>query len=122
MPAPSSWRVISTSMGGLIESAQASDRMRSKAFICARDMPCTVAIVGDTAHQHAAAGVGEGGEFIGQVVAARADGAIATELDLLELPAAVLAEAELAPDVVRTDGHQSSSREPDSRSGSSHNP
>ena len=68
-----------------------------------------LAVVADATQQHAAAGVGEGGELVGQVVAARADGAIAPELDLLELPAAVLAESKLAPDVVRADRHQSPS-------------
>ena len=53
--------------------------------------PRNLSVVRHAAQQHAAVRVGEGGDLVGQVVAARAAGLVAGEHDLLELPAAVFA-------------------------------
>ena len=57
-------------------------------------------VVGDAAEQHAAARVGERRDLVRPGVPARADRTVSGELDLLELPGAVLAHLELTEDVL----------------------
>ena len=57
--------------------------------------------IGDVAQHHAAVGVGERGELVGQVSGTRLDRPIAAKGNLIELPAAVFAELQPARDVRR---------------------
>ena len=57
------------------------------------------AFIGDTAKQGAAVSVGECHDLVRQVGALRANRSVASELDLLEFPGAVLAQFQLAGDL-----------------------
>ena len=65
--------------------------------LCARHAD-DVAVVGNTGEHHAPSGVGEGRDFIRPVAAGRSFRTIPSKLDLLELPAAVLARPQPAFD------------------------
>ncbi|MCY3599467.1 MAG: hypothetical protein OXN85_05825 [Gemmatimonadetes bacterium] len=64
-------------------------------------------VVGDAAVHHAAPGVGERAQFVGDAPPLRAYRTVAAELEFLEFRAAVFAEAKPLPDLVFVEGHRS---------------
>ena len=62
-------------------------------------------VVGYAAQEHATARVGESAQFVGKIVSTGAGRGIAAEFDLLEFPAAVLAQPQLPTDVLVADCH-----------------
>ena len=56
-----------------------------------------VALIGDSAEQHAPPGIGERRDFIGQIIASGIRQASSDDPDLLEFPLAVFSKMELLP-------------------------
>ena len=87
-------REVSISIGGLTESVQ-------------RCHPLHFASIGDPAKHGSAPGVREGRQLVRDALPVRPGRAVAPELELLELPVAVLAQAEPSPDLVFVECHGS---------------
>ena len=72
--------------------------------------PLPPTVVGNSAEQHPSLCVGEGAEFIREDIAGRTPGPVTGELDLLELPAAVLPQLKAPLDPFSGQSHHGSQK------------
>ena len=95
-------RRIAGRLSGFIESVQVCPPAGGPVGrFCSRGKTLNVAPVAHAAQKDSASRVDECRDLVGQIIAARTLGTASGELDLLELPTAVLAQSELERDVRR---------------------